>query len=87
MPTWVLGSYSKRGSAALAQEHDEMLAIRPRSRQKSTHDSPDKSLALVRASSWLAQSRGLATIRARHPETGIARLIGVQVYFAVCIAM
>ena len=43
--------------------------------------------ALVRASSWLAQSRGLATIRARHPETGIARLIGVQVYFAVCIAM
>ena len=43
MSGWVLGSYSKRRLAAFMQEYDELLAIRPCSRQKSTHDSPDKS--------------------------------------------
>ena len=44
MSGWVLGSYSKRRLAAFMQEYDELLAIRPCSRQKSTHDSPDKIL-------------------------------------------
>ena len=43
MSGWVLGSYSKRRLAAFMQEYDELLAIRPCSRQKSTHDSPEQA--------------------------------------------